>query len=65
MESLGSDVALHSGEAGLGERLVTVAADLSEVGVPPKALDQIFHVGYLEKLSEHQRLEVVFRLIFY
>ena len=35
-----------------------VSAGVSEDGVAFEAFDEVFHVGYLEELSEHQGLQI-------
>ena len=40
------------------------AAGVSEDGVAFEAFDEVFHVGYLEELSEHEGFEVPFGIIF-
>ena len=45
---------LHLGEVGLAWGPVSVSADLSEVGVPPEAFQQVIDVGYLLYLAEHE-----------
>jgi hypothetical protein len=41
-----------------------VSAGVSEDGVSLQTFDEVFHVGYLEELAEHEDFEVPFGVVF-
>ena len=56
---------LHLGEVGLAGRPFAVAAGPSEVWFSSQPLGEVFDVGYLEELSEHEGAEVPFGVVLY
>ena len=63
-ETFASDAFLHLGEVGFGGCFVMVSAGVSEVWVAFEAFDEVFHVGYLMELAEHEGFEVPLGLVF-
>ena len=64
-EAFGSYSLLHLAKVGFGGGFVLVSAGVSEDGAAFEAFDEVFHVGYLEELSEHEGFEVPFGVVLY
>ena len=64
-EAFGADAFLHLTEVGFHWGLVPVSAGVSEAGVAFEAFDEVFHVGYLMELAEHEGFEVPFGVVLY
>jgi hypothetical protein len=50
---------------GFGGNCAAIAAGSSQEVIPIKPLHQILHVGYLLQLTQQERSEVTFGIIFY
>ena len=58
-----ADALLHLAKMRFGGRLALVAANPSEVPVSFQPLNQIFHVGDLLQLPQHQRPQIPLRIV--
>jgi hypothetical protein len=56
---------LHLKEVSLSRHFLIISTGGSHFSVPSESLDEVFYVGYLLQLTQHERSQITLRLVLY